>query len=32
MDYLASNGYHVIRMEELARFLEGKEPLPQRPS
>jgi peptidoglycan/xylan/chitin deacetylase (PgdA/CDA1 family) len=30
MDYLARNGYHVTTMERLARFLEGKEPLPKK--
>ncbi len=28
MDYLAKNGYTVITMKRLARFLEGKEALP----
>ena len=28
MDYLARNGYTVIPLKRLARFLEGKEPLP----
>ncbi len=30
MDYLAKNGYQVISLAQLARFLEGKEPLPQK--
>ena len=30
MDYLARNGYRVIPMRELARFFEGKEPLPKK--
>ena len=30
MEYLARNGYRVIPMRELARFLEGKEPLPKK--
>jgi peptidoglycan/xylan/chitin deacetylase (PgdA/CDA1 family) len=28
MEYLARNGYTVVTMPRLARFLEGKEPLP----
>lgn len=28
MEYLARNGYTVITLKRLARFLEGKEPLP----
>jgi len=28
MDYLARNGYSVISLKQLARFLEGTEPLP----
>ena len=30
MDYLAKNGYRVISLARLARFLEGKEPLPRK--
>ena len=30
MEYLARNGYRVIPMARLARFLEGKEPLPKK--
>jgi peptidoglycan/xylan/chitin deacetylase (PgdA/CDA1 family) len=30
MDYLAQNGYRVIPLTELARFLDGKEPLPRK--
>jgi hypothetical protein len=30
MDYLARNGYRVISMAQLARFLEGKAPVPKR--
>jgi len=30
MDYLAQNGYRVIPLAQLARFLDGKEPLPRK--
>jgi peptidoglycan/xylan/chitin deacetylase (PgdA/CDA1 family) len=30
MEWLARNGYHVIRLAQLIAFLEGREPLPQR--
>ena len=30
MEYLAQNGYRVIPLAQLARFLEGKEPLPKK--
>lgn len=30
MDYLVKNGYRVISLTQLARFLEGKEPLPRK--
>jgi peptidoglycan/xylan/chitin deacetylase (PgdA/CDA1 family) len=30
MDYLARNGYRVISMQQLASFLEAKEPLPRK--
>jgi peptidoglycan/xylan/chitin deacetylase (PgdA/CDA1 family) len=30
MEYLAQNGYRVITMKQLERFLEGKEPLPKK--
>jgi len=30
MDYLARNGYHVVSMEQFARFIQGKEPLPKK--
>lgn len=30
MDYLAKNGYQVISLTQLARFLEGKEALPRK--
>ncbi|MEP7329352.1 MAG: polysaccharide deacetylase family protein [Betaproteobacteria bacterium] len=28
MDFLARNGYHVVSLNQLAGFLEGREPLP----
>jgi peptidoglycan/xylan/chitin deacetylase (PgdA/CDA1 family) len=30
MEYLAQNGYRVIPLAQLARFLDGKEPLPRK--
>jgi len=30
MEYLAQNGYRVITMKQLERFLEGNEPLPKK--
>jgi peptidoglycan/xylan/chitin deacetylase (PgdA/CDA1 family) len=30
MEYLADNGYRVVRLSELAKFLDGKEPLPKK--
>jgi peptidoglycan/xylan/chitin deacetylase (PgdA/CDA1 family) len=30
MDYLAKNGYRVIPLAHLARFLDGKEPMPKK--
>ena len=30
MEYLARNGYRVIPLAQLARFLDGKEPLPRK--
>ena len=30
MEYLAHNGYHVVRLEELQGFLEGKQALPKK--
>ncbi len=30
LDYLARNGYHVVRLSDLAEFLAGKQPLPRR--
>ena len=30
LDWLATNGYHVVRLAELAAFLEGKQALPRR--
>ncbi len=30
MAYLAQNGYHVVSVAQLARFLEGREPLPKK--
>ena len=30
MEYLARNGYHVISMEQLVGFLEGKEAMPKK--
>jgi peptidoglycan/xylan/chitin deacetylase (PgdA/CDA1 family) len=30
LDYLASNGFHVVRLSELADFLNGKRALPER--
>ena len=30
MEYLAQNGYQVIPVAQLARFLDGKEPLPRK--
>ena len=30
MDWLARNDYHVIRLSQLAGFLQGREPLPKR--
>jgi peptidoglycan/xylan/chitin deacetylase (PgdA/CDA1 family) len=30
LDWLARNGYHVLRLPQLAGFLQGREPLPRR--
>ena len=30
MEYLAQNGYRVVPLSQLARFLDGKEPLPRK--
>ena len=30
LDWLAANGYHVVRLEQLAGYLRGENPLPQR--